>query len=73
MAGSKVPDSITTLNELIESIHVPMDQWDIILVGDGSGSKWNNPGGWACAMILRTRHTGEVHYLTPFVGQSRAD
>lgn len=59
---------IETLQELIRAIRVPTENWDMILVGDGSGSKWNNPGGWACAMIIRNRLSGEVHYLTPFTG-----
>lgn len=68
MGGGKIAGSIDTLQKLIQSIHVPVDNWDLILIGDGSGSKWNNPGGWACAMIVRARRTGDVHYLTPFVG-----
>jgi hypothetical protein len=63
------PNQITTLTELCRVAEVPR-YWDLILIGDGSGSKWNNPCGWACTMIVRGRHTGEIHYLTPFVGAS---
>jgi ribonuclease HI len=30
--------------------------WDVIIVGDGSGSRWGYPGGWAS--ILFDRRTG---------------
>lgn len=68
MGGSREPGSIDTLVKLIDAIHVPIAAWDLILVGDGSGSKWNNPGGWACTMIMRSRKNNDVHYMTPFVG-----
>ena len=68
MGGSKEEGSIDTLEKLIQAIHVPVSNWDLFLVGDGSGSKWNNPGGWACAMIMRDRETEAIHYVTPFVG-----
>lgn len=59
---------IGTLSALLKNLRVPATGWDVMLVGDGSGSKWNNPGGWACAMIIRKRDTGRIHYLKPFSG-----
>jgi ribonuclease HI len=32
------------------------DAWDVIIVGDGSGSRWGYPGGWAA--VLFDRRTG---------------
>lgn len=59
---------IDNLQDLLKELKVPADNWDLLLVGDGSGSKWNNPGGWACTMIVRSRKTGEAVYLTPLLG-----
>jgi len=61
-------EEINTLQDLLQTLHVPINGWDLILVGDGSGSQWDTPGGWACGMITRSRETGDIHYLTPLVG-----
>lgn len=65
---SKEQRSVDTLAGLLSYLRTPVDGWDLLLVGDGSGSKWNNPGGWACAMIIQNRKTKEINYLTPLVG-----
>lgn len=61
-------ERIETLEQLLKRFNMPTRGWDLVLVGDGSGSRWNNPGGWACTMIMRDRKSGKIHYLTPFVG-----
>lgn len=32
---------------------MPRDQWDLVLIGDGSGTKDISPCGWACVMLQR--------------------
>lgn len=59
---------INNLRDMLQALRIPADGWDLLLVGDGSGSKWNNPGAWACTMLVRARKSGEVIYLTPFIG-----
>jgi ribonuclease HI len=36
--------------------------WDLILIGDGSGSKWGLPVGWAVTAIAKTKMEREVFY-----------
>ena len=31
--------------------HLGIDQWDLLLVGDGSGNTWDYACGWACVAI----------------------
>lgn len=59
---------IDTLRGLLAHLRIEDGKWDLLMVGDGSGSKWNNPGGWAVTLIVQGRHSGQPHYLTPFVG-----
>ncbi len=59
---------IKNLQHLIARLGIPVNDWDVILVGDGSGSAWHSPCGWACTLMFRERRTGHVHYLTPFTG-----
>jgi hypothetical protein len=60
--------TINNLDDMFRELRMPSNGWDLILIGDGSGSKWDNPGGWACSMIMKSRETKEVHYFTPLVG-----
>ncbi len=39
------PQSLTT------ALNLAPDAWDVIIVGDGSGSKWGYPGGWAAVVF----------------------
>lgn len=43
------------ISELLERFNI--DQWDVLMIGDGSGSRWGKPCGWGCAVIDRL--TGE--------------
>ncbi len=44
-------------DELAEAIKLADERWDILMIGDGSGSRWGNGIGWAVAVSIRT--TGE--------------
>lgn len=47
--------SSTTSNETLEALleRLRIDQWDLLLVGDGSGSTWERECGWGCVSIER--------------------
>lgn len=38
--------------------HFEISHYDYLLIGDGSGSSWNMPCGWACILIERRTGTG---------------
>jgi len=42
-----------TLEDLLQRLNIKT--WDLLLVGDGSGSRWEQPAGWACVAIERSR------------------
>lgn len=44
-------------------VELQITAWDLLLVGDGSGTGWNDCCGWACAMI--DRYSRDVR---PFFG-----
>jgi ribonuclease HI len=39
-----------------------IDKWDILLIGDGSGSNYNYACGWGCISVLRDTFEREVWY-----------
>jgi ribonuclease HI len=41
------------------ALRLNISDWDLILVGDGSGNGWENPGGWGC-YIFNKQDTGEI-------------
>lgn len=45
--------SLPTLSEILDAAGV--NDWDLLLVGDGSGNRWNSPCGWACVLVERGR------------------
>lgn len=47
-----IPD-LPNLNLLLKKINVNQDDWDLLLVGDGSGTVWQNAMGWASTLIFR--------------------
>lgn len=44
------PVSGESLDALLQRLEIA--SYDLLLVGDGSGSKWGYPVGWACVAIL---------------------
>jgi ribonuclease HI len=46
---------IVSLNDLLASVDCP--RWDLLLAGDGSGTQWDKPAGWAVVSI--DRQSGE--------------
>jgi ribonuclease HI len=46
-------DEIITLDQLLNSLAIPPESWDLLVLGDGSGQGWNTPCGWAAVSIDR--------------------
>lgn len=47
-----------TVDELLA--HLKIDKWDLLLIGDGSGSNWEYGCGWGCVSIERATFKREV-------------
>lgn len=47
--------SSTVSNESLETLlaRLQIDQWDLLLIGDGSGSTWERECGWGCVSVER--------------------
>lgn len=43
---------LESVAQLTQALRIP-DNWDAIMVGDGSGTKWSRAMGWACTVIDR--------------------
>ena len=40
-----------TLEALLDRLKIDRNGWDLLLIGDGSGSNWNHECGWGCVSI----------------------
>lgn len=47
--SKKDEDLKETLDQLLERLNI--EKWDLLLIGDGSGSNWNFECGWGCVSI----------------------
>jgi ribonuclease HI len=52
------------LTETIQDVcaRLGIDDWDLLLVGDGSGSRWGYQMGWACVAMERDSFDRRVFY-----------
>ena len=57
-----------TLNQLLTLFDIK--DYDILLVGDGSGSTWNRPNGWGCISIEQASLERKVWYGASNAGSS---
>ena len=48
------------ISQLIQRLGNP--RWDLLIVGDGSGSGWDKACGWAATLIDNTRHARRFFY-----------
>ena len=50
--------------ELLQAIldKAGITQWDLLLVGDGSGNKWHAANGWCCVLLDRLARGRRLHY-----------
>jgi len=53
-------DKVLTLREALEHFEIP--KYDLLLVGDGSGTGWKQGIGWACVLIEGGSYAREVVY-----------
>lgn len=53
-------DANIAVDELLQRMNVP--DWDILLVGDGSGNTWSAPCGWSCVLIDRQTRGRKLFY-----------
>lgn len=51
MSDRYVSEEIAALDVLLKQLEIT--SWDFLLVGDGSGTKWDQPSGWAATVIGR--------------------
>lgn len=51
--GSLPPQDRKALRKLLEQFKVGDDAWDVLILGDGSGSKWGHAVGFASVMFDR--------------------
>jgi len=64
-----------SLNELLDRLAIK--NWDILLIGDGSGSTWKREAGWACVSIERETmerliHIGSMNHGTVNIAEIMA-
>jgi len=57
------------LEALLESLGVVA--WDIVLIGDGSGSNWSQEIGWACVSFEKHIVVGGIEKLVWYGGANR--
>lgn len=51
------------IQEILDRIINPSAQlWDVIMLGDGSGSRYGQPGGWACLIYDKLTATYKTIY-----------
>lgn len=53
------PEALAGLEQLARDLHLP--ECDLLLVGDGSGSVYNLPAGWACTAYDVRKRQGVLH------------
>ena len=49
-----------TLEELLIRLEIQPDEWDLLIIGDGSGSNWTRESGWASISIDRVTRERRV-------------
>ena len=51
-----------SLEQLLNRLQIQPNEWDLLLVGDGSGSKWGYPIGWGCVAVYPNRLDRKVYW-----------
>lgn len=51
-----------TINQLLTRLGIPLSEWDLLLVGDGSGSKYGYPVGWGCVALKPNQMSRKVYW-----------
>lgn len=50
------------LETVLANLGVAPEHWDAVIVGDGSGSNWAAPCGWASVLVQKTQDEPQVFY-----------
>src|SRR5215471_12302353 len=50
---ARPPDPDEDVTELVRELVARGESWDFLVVGDGSGSNWKRPIGWAARLVER--------------------
>lgn len=61
---------LVSLAELTDALEI--DNWDLLLVGDGSGSRPGRPTGWACVAYDKERKSKTLWYGASNSGSNNA-
>lgn len=56
---AKLEGKNESLDKLMQALELP-DDWDLLLVGDGSGHTWQMHCGWGCVSVRRKDMSREV-------------
>ena len=54
-------DKQQTLEDLTNSLGLKPNDWDVLLIGDGSATSWNSECGW-CSALIMSDFTRELFY-----------
>jgi len=58
---TKIPiQGIPRLEDLLK--HLKIEQWDALIVGDGSGTGWKQGAGWAAVLIDKASYARKLFY-----------
>lgn len=47
------PSISVPATQILQQFGVEPNAWDVLIVGDGSGTGWNNACGWSCVLVDR--------------------
>lgn len=56
------PLAIAPLQTVLNNLGVKETSWDVVIVGDGSGSNWQNGCGWAAVLVDRETKNRRIFY-----------
>ena len=56
------PLAFAPLQTVLDHLGVKETDWDVVIIGDGSGSDWQSPCGWASVLIDKETRNRKVFY-----------
>jgi len=66
-SNKRVPDKeLATIQEL--TAHLKIQQWDALIIGDGSGSRWDSGMGWGSVLIDNYSAARKLFYGAANIG-----
>lgn len=61
-------DANIAVDALLREMNIP--DWDIAVIGDGSGNTWDKPCGWSCVLVDRQTRGRKLFYGGMNVGSN---